>query len=180
VLPETLRRAAEVHPIAAVQTEYSLFERSVEADVLPTCRELGVGFVAYSPLGRGFLAGRFEETDELDEDDWRREVPRLQGDNATRNRELVRRLGELAASIDATAAQLALAWLLSRGEDVVPIPGTRRRSRLEENARAASLELGDNLRRELDETFAPEAVAGERYPEYAVEWLDHGTPEPAA
>jgi aryl-alcohol dehydrogenase-like predicted oxidoreductase len=179
VLPETLRRAAEVHPIAAVQTEYSLFERSVEADVLPTCRELGVGFVAYSPLGRGFLAGRFGGTNELDEDDWRREVPRLQGDNAVRNGELVRRLRALEASLGVTPAQIALAWLLSRGQDVVPIPGTRRRSYLEENAQSASIELSAEVRSELDEAFAPEAVAGERYPEYAAAWLDHGTPERA-
>ncbi len=180
VLPETLRRAAAVHPIAAVQTEYSLFERAVEADVLPTCRELGIGFVAYSPLGRGFLAGRFLEADELDEEDWRREVPRLQRDNAARNRALVQRLGELAASLDATPAQLALAWLLSRGNDVVPIPGTRRRRYLEENARSAWLQLDDDLVRELEATFAPSEVAGERYPEYAAAWLDHGTPDPAA
>jgi aryl-alcohol dehydrogenase-like predicted oxidoreductase len=175
VLPDTLRRASRIHPITALETEYSLFERSVEREVLPVCRELGVGFVAYSPLCRGFLAGRFSETEELDEDDWRREVPRLQAE-ITRNRKLVRKLDELSTELDATPAQIALAWLLARGEDVVPIPGTRRRSYLIENASAVRLVLPDDVRAALDETFAPDSAAGERYPGYAAAWLDQGTP----
>ena len=178
VLPETLRRAVAVHPIAAVQSEYSLFERFVESDVLPTCRELGVGFVAYSPLGRGALAGSFAHVRELADDDWRREVPRLQDDNVAVNQRLLRELDEIAAELGATRAQLALAWLLGRGQDVVPIPGTRRPAHLAENAAAANMDPSPRISERLDSLFARGNVAGERYPDYATAWLDHGTPEP--
>ncbi len=174
VLPETLRRAAAVHPIAAVQSEYSLFERSVESDVLPTCRELGVGFVAYSPLGRGVLARGFD-VDQLDEDDWRREVPRLQGDNMARNARLVREVAAIALEMGITPAQLALAWLLTR-PDVVALPGMRRVAHVEENVAVSGVVLPPEVIRRLDERCARGAVSGDRYPDYAVAWLDHGTP----
>jgi aryl-alcohol dehydrogenase-like predicted oxidoreductase len=176
VLPETLRRAHAVHPIAAVQTEYSLFERHVEEEILPTCRELGVGFVAYSPLGRGFLAGRFRR--ELSEDDFRLEFPRFVGENAVANATLVELLEKLAATIEATPAQLALAWLLSRGDDVVPLFGARRRTTLDENAGAAAIAVPPAVFDRLAEAFSPAKVRGARYPEYAAAWLDHGTPPP--
>src|SRR5438094_568729 len=131
----TVRRAHLVHPISALQTEYSLWSRDPEADILPTCRELGIGFVAYSPLGRGFLTGRFRRLDDLPADDWRRNNPRFQGENFERNLALLRRIEEMARAKACTPAQLALAWLLSRGNDIVPIPGTKHRARLEENVR---------------------------------------------
>jgi aryl-alcohol dehydrogenase-like predicted oxidoreductase len=137
----TLRRAHAVHPITALQTEYSLWTRDVEAEILPTCRELGVGFVAYSPLGRGFLAGRFSSPDELDEGDFRRSGPRFTGENLDANRALGDRVRALADAKGVTAAQLALAWVLSRGSDIVPIPGTKRRTYLEQNAASAEVEL---------------------------------------
>jgi aryl-alcohol dehydrogenase-like predicted oxidoreductase len=174
VLPETLRRAHSVHPISAVQTEYSLLERHVEEAVLPTCRELGVGFVAYSPLGRGFLAGRFRV--EFAEDDLRLEFPRFLPENAATNAALVELLEQLASEIDATPAQLALAWLLSRGENVVPLFGARRRATLEENAAAASLDVPQEMLDRLSVAFTATAVRGDRYPEYAAAWLDHGSP----
>ena len=136
---DTLRRAAEVHPIAALQTEYSLWTRGVEQDILPTARELGVGFVAYSPLGRGFLSGRFKNPDELDSDDFRRNGPRFQGKALEQNQRLVAKVEELAGEKDCTPGQLALAWVLAQGDDVVPIPGTKRREYLEENVAAAEV-----------------------------------------
>jgi aryl-alcohol dehydrogenase-like predicted oxidoreductase len=158
---ETIRRAHAVHPIAAVQTEYSMWTRDLEAEILPTLRELGIGLVAYSPLGRGFLARRFESPDELAPDDFRRIVPRWQGENFDRNLELVRAVEELAAEKGITAAQLALAWVLAQGDDVVPIPGTKRRSYLEQNVAASEVELSpDDLAR--IESELPEAV-GDRY-----------------
>jgi aryl-alcohol dehydrogenase-like predicted oxidoreductase len=141
--PETIRRAHAVHPIAAVQSEYSLFSRDVEDDVLPTLRELGIGLVAYSPLGRGYLSGRFHSADELEADDWRRTQPRFQGENAERNLELGARVADLAAEKGIPPAQLALAWVLARGDDIVPIPGTKRRSYLEQNAGALDVHLSD-------------------------------------
>ena len=132
--PETIRRAHAVHPITALQTEYSVFAREPEAEILPTCRELGIGFVAYSPLGRGFLSGRFTSPDELAEDDFRRTQPRFQGENLEANMRIVAKLREIAEEKDITPAQLALAWVLAQGEDIVPIPGTKRRKYLEENA----------------------------------------------
>jgi aryl-alcohol dehydrogenase-like predicted oxidoreductase len=161
--PETIRRAHAVHTITAIQTEYSVFAGEPEAEVLPTCRELGIGFVPYSPLGRGFLSGRFSSPDELAEDDFRRTQPRFQGKNLEANRRIVSKLEEIASEKDATPAQLAIAWVLAQGEDVVPIPGTKRRKYLEENAVAADLELTDEdlsrIEAELPET------AGDRYDE---------------
>jgi aryl-alcohol dehydrogenase-like predicted oxidoreductase len=160
---ETIRRAHAVHPIAAVQTEYSLWTRDVEDEVLPTLRELGIGLVAYSPLGRGFLSGRFRSPEELDPDDWRRTQPRFTAENAERNMALAAKVAELAEEKGITAAQLALAWVLAQGEDIVPIPGTKRRSYLEQNAAAAEVELsGEDLARIDAELPEP---AGERYDE---------------
>ena len=162
---DTIRRAHGVHPITALQTEYSLWSRDVEDEILPTIRELGIGLVAYSPLGRGFLTGRFTSIDDLPADDFRRSSPRFQGENFAKNLELVRHVEEVAESKGCNAAQLALAWVLSRGDDVVPIPGTKRRKYLEENAAAVDIELTpDDLAR--IEEIAPKGVAaGERYPE---------------
>jgi aryl-alcohol dehydrogenase-like predicted oxidoreductase len=160
---ETIRRAAAVHPIAALQTEYSLWTRDLEAEILPAIRDLGIGLVAYSPLGRGFLTGRFRSPEDLPADDWRRENPRFQGENFAANIAIADRVRELAEAKGRTPAQLALAWLLSRGEDVVPIPGTRSIARLEENAAAAEIELTAEELRTLTEGL-PEA-AGTRYPE---------------
>ena len=158
---DTLRRANEVHQIAALQTEYSLWSRDVEKEILPTARELGVGFVAYSPLGRGFLSGRFKDPDELDSDDFRRDGPRFQGEALEQNRRLVAKVEELAGEKGCTPGQLALAWVLAQGDDVVPIPGTKRRKYLEENVAAADVDLtADDLAR--IESELPEA-AGERY-----------------
>jgi aryl-alcohol dehydrogenase-like predicted oxidoreductase len=161
--PDTLRRANAVHQITALQTEYSLWSRDPEDEILPTCRELGIGFVAYSPLGRGFLTGAIQTIDDLDEDDYRRFSPRFQGENFQRNLDLVTRMGELAADKAVTPAQLALAWVLAQGEDIVPIPGTKRRSRLEENVGAVDVALSDDELREIADAL-PEA-AGQRYPE---------------
>lgn len=159
--PATLRRAHAVHPIAALQTEYSLWTRDAEAEVLPTCRELGVGFVAYSPLGRGFLSGRFKSPDELDANDFRRHNPRWQGEALAQNQRLVAEVERLAAAKGCTPGQLALAWTLARGEDIVPIPGTKRRTYLEENLGAAAVTLSaDDLAR-IDAEVP--AAAGERY-----------------
>jgi aryl-alcohol dehydrogenase-like predicted oxidoreductase len=161
--PDTLRRANAVHQITALQTEYSLWSRDPEDEILPTCRELGVGFVAYSPLGRGFLTGAIQSIDDLDADDYRRVSPRFEGENFQRNLDLVTRIGELAADKAVTPAQLALAWVLAQGEDIVPIPGTKRRSRLEENAGAVDVALSDDELREIADAL-PEP-AGQRYPE---------------
>ncbi|MGE5047657.1 MAG: aldo/keto reductase, partial [Deltaproteobacteria bacterium] len=139
--PQTIRRAHKIHPITALQTEYSLWTRDVEAEILPTVRELGIGFVAYSPLGRGFLSGRFRKPEDIPQDDYRRNHPRFAGENFHRNLDLVKRVEEIAREKKATASQLAIAWVLSRGKDVVPIPGTKRRKYLEENAGAAAIRL---------------------------------------
>ena len=155
--PDTIRRAHAVHPIAAVQTEYSLWTRDPAAEVIPTCRELGIGFVAYSPLGRGFLSGRFKSPEDLDEGDFRRHGPRFTGENLKANLKLADKVAEIAAEKDVTPAQLALAWVLAQGEDIVPIPGTKRRKYLEENAQAAEIELdSDELSR--IESELPEAA----------------------
>jgi aryl-alcohol dehydrogenase-like predicted oxidoreductase len=161
--PQTIRRANAVHPIAALQSEWSLWSRDPEAEVLPVVRELGIGFVAYSPLGRGFLASRFSSRDELTEDDFRRNHPRMTDENFEQNRALAEKVREVAGAKGRTPAQLALAWLLSRGEDVVPIPGTKRRTYLEENAAASELELGEDELRVLDEAFPPGVAVGDRY-----------------
>ena len=162
--PETIRRAHKVHPISALQTEYSLWSRDVEEQILPTVRELGIGFVAYSPLGRGFLTGRFRKPEDLPDDDYRRFSPRFQGENFQRNLDLVKRVEEIAREKKATASQLALAWVLSRGRDIVPIPGTKRRRYLEENAAAVKIRLSEQDLRRIDEVAPRGAAAGERYP----------------
>ncbi len=161
--PETIRRAHAVHPITAVQTEYSLWTRDPEAEVLPTCRELGIGFVPYSPLGRGFLSGRFKSPEELDEGDFRRHGPRFTGSNLAANLSLAAKVAEIAEEKGLTPAQLALAWVLAQGEDVVPIPGTKRRKYLEENAAAVVVELTEEDLARIDAELP--AVAGERYDE---------------
>ena len=163
--PETIRRAHAVHPITALQTEYSLWSRDVEDEILPTARELGIGFVAYSPLGRGFLTGQIQSPDDFEEDDFRRTSPRFQGENFRKNLELVERVKEIAAEKDVTPGQLALAWLLHQGEDIVPIPGTKRRKYLEENAAAADIELTDEDLKRIDEVAPKGAATGERYSE---------------
>lgn len=162
--PATIRRAAAVHPIAALQTEYSLWTRDVEAEILPTCRELGIGLVPYSPLGRGFLTGAIRSPDALDANDWRRQNPRFQGENMARNLALADALKALATEHGLTPAQLALAWLLGRGTDIVPIPGTRQIARLNENAAAAVLSIDAPLLAKLDQVLAEHPVAGDRYP----------------
>ncbi|MGA8219757.1 MAG: aldo/keto reductase [Solirubrobacterales bacterium] len=159
--PETIRRAHAVHPITALQTEYSLWTRDVEPEILPTCRELGIGFVPYSPLGRGFLANRFSSPDEIDEGDFRRNNPRFQGENWDANRRIVAKVEEIAEEKGITPAQLALAWVLAQGEDIVPIPGTKRRKYLEENAAAVDIELTDEDLARIEEDL-PE-VSGDRY-----------------
>jgi aryl-alcohol dehydrogenase-like predicted oxidoreductase len=159
--PETIRRAHAVHPIAAVQTEYSLWSRDPEAEIIPTCRELGIGFVPYSPLGRGFLSGRFKSPEELDQNDFRRHGPRFTGENLDTNLKLAGKVAEIAQEKGITPAQLALAWVLAQGDDLVPIPGTKRRTYLEENAAATDVELtAEDLERINAEL--PDA-AGERY-----------------
>jgi aryl-alcohol dehydrogenase-like predicted oxidoreductase len=160
---ETIRRASAVHPIAALQTEYSLWTRDPEDGILETCRALGIGFVAYSPLGRGFLTGRFRSIDDLAPDDWRRNNPRFQGENFTRNLALVARVESVARRKRCTPAQLAIAWLLSRGPDIVPIPGSTRSERVEENAGAVDIVLSKEDLAELDAVAT--SVSGERYPE---------------
>jgi len=161
--PATVRRAHQVHPISALQTEYSLWSRDPEADILPTCRELGIGFVAYSPLGRGFLTGRFRRVEDLPADHWLRNNPRFQGENFQRNLELGRRIEEMARAKACTPAQLALAWLLSRGNDIVPIPGTKQRTRLEENVRALDIRLTSDELKRIDAVAPIGAAAGGRY-----------------
>jgi aryl-alcohol dehydrogenase-like predicted oxidoreductase len=161
--PETIRRANAVHPIAALQTEYSLWSREPEEEILPVCRELGIGFVPYSPLGRGFLTGQIRTPDDLTPDDFRRSNPRFQGDNFARNLELVETVRAIAAEKGCTPAQLALAWVLAQGEDLVPIPGTRRAERLEENVGALDVSLSEAELARLEEAFPPGAAAGDRY-----------------
>ncbi len=163
--PATIRKAHRTHPITALQTEYSLWTRDPEEEVLPTCRELGIGFVAYSPLGRGFLSGRFQKFEDLPPDDFRRNHPRFQGENFLRNLDLVARVEEIAREKGCTPSQLALAWLLAQGEDVVPIPGTKHRKYLEENAGAVAIRLSEGDRRRIDEAAPRGATAGTRYPE---------------
>jgi aryl-alcohol dehydrogenase-like predicted oxidoreductase len=162
----TLRRAVKVHPIAALQSEYSLWTRDPEEEVLPTCRELGIGFVAYSPLGRGFLTGQLKKFEDLEADDYRRLSPRFQGDNFQKNLDLVKQVELMAREKDCQPSQLALAWVLSQGDDVAPIPGTKHRKYLEENIGALEIDLTiDDLRR-LNEVFPTGAAAGQRYPEH--------------
>jgi aryl-alcohol dehydrogenase-like predicted oxidoreductase len=161
--PETIRRAHEIHPITALQTEYSLWSRDVEDEILPTVRELGIGFVAYSPLGRGFLTGQIQRFEDLPEGDFRRSSPRFQGENFHKNLELVGRVREIANEKGVAASQLALAWLLHQGEDIVPIPGTKRRKYLEENVAAVGITLTDEELKRIDEAAPKGAASGERY-----------------
>jgi aryl-alcohol dehydrogenase-like predicted oxidoreductase len=163
---QTLRRAEKVHPIAALQSEYSLWTRDPEENgVLETCRELGIGFVAYSPLGRGFLTGKIEKPTDLEEKDWRRMNPRFVGENFEKNLKLAEHVKELARKKGCTAAQLALAWVLAQGEDIVPIPGTKRVKYLEENMGAVRVAFTREELREIDRLFPPGAAVGTRYPE---------------
>ena len=170
--PATLRRAAKVHPIAALQTEYSLWSRDPEGEILSTCRELGIGFVAYSPLGRGFLTGQFKRFEDLAADDFRRNSPRFQGENFQRNLDLVRRVEEIAKEKGCQPSQLALAWVLAQGNDIVPIPGTKRRKYLEENAAANDLRLTPEDLRRINKVFPPDSAAGTRYPEQMMALLN--------
>ncbi len=170
--PKTLRRACAVHPISALQTEYSLWTRDPESQILPACRELGVTFVAYSPLGRGFLSGKFKRPEDLPEDDYRHNHPRFQGENFEANLRLVARVEAMAREKGCTPSQLALAWILAQGEDVVPIPGTKRRKYLEENAAAANLTLSREDVKRLDDAMPPGATAGDRYHANAMKAID--------
>jgi aryl-alcohol dehydrogenase-like predicted oxidoreductase len=161
--PQTIRRAHKVHPITALQTEYSLWSRDVEGEILPTVRELGIGFVAYSPLGRGFLSGKFKRPEDIPEDDYRRNHPRFTGENFQRNLRLVARVEEIAREKKVTPSQLALAWVLAQGKDIVPIPGTKRRKYLEENVGALSVKLTPEDLRQIEEIAPRGVTAGERY-----------------
>jgi aryl-alcohol dehydrogenase-like predicted oxidoreductase len=163
--PQTIRRAHSIHPITVLQTEYSLWSRDVETDILPTTREFGIGFVAYSPLGRGFLTGQIKRLDDLAKDDWRRNAPRFQGENLHRNLDLVAKVKQIAERRGCTPAQLALAWVLSRGNDIVPIPGTKRRTYLDDNLGAANVQLTAADLAEIERIIPPAAIAGTRYPE---------------
>src|SRR6266542_4273555 len=163
--PTTIRRAHQTHPITALQTEYSLWSRDPEDEILPTCRELGIAFVAYSPLGRGFLTGAIRSIDDLDPDDFRRNNPRFQGENFRHNLELVQRVQEIAAEKGVTPAQLALAWVLTRGDDIVPIPGTKRVRYLEENLSAVDVKLDPDDLARIEQAFPKGATVGDRYPD---------------
>ena len=163
--PATIRRAHKTHPITALQTEYSLWSREPEDEILPTVRELGIGFVAYSPLGRGFLTGRFQRPEDLPEDDYRRHQPRFQGENFTKNLNVVRIIEQMADAKDATPAQLALAWVLAQGEDIVPIPGTKRRTYLEENVKALDIRWTPEELRRIAQALPQGIAVGNRYPD---------------
>ncbi len=163
--PATIRRAHKTHPISALQTEYSLWSRDPEMEILSVCRELGITFVAYSPLGRGFLSGKIQSPDDLAPDDWRSMNPRFQGENFEKNLELVRRVEQMAREKGSTPAQLALAWVLAQGQDIVPIPGASRIAHLEENIAAADITLSSSDLERLNEILPPGATAGQRYPE---------------
>jgi aryl-alcohol dehydrogenase-like predicted oxidoreductase len=163
--PATIRRAHAVHPIAALQTEYSLWSRDPEDEILPTCRELGIGFVAYSPMGRGFLTGQIKRFDDLAPDDWRRNHPRFQGENFGANLALVAKVTQLAKAKGCTPAQLAIAWVLAKGGDIVPIPGTKRRAYLEEDVAAAEVQISADEARRIDAVAPPGVAAGARYSE---------------
>jgi aryl-alcohol dehydrogenase-like predicted oxidoreductase len=163
--PQTIRRAHKVHPISALQTEYSLWSRDPEEQILPTVRELGIGFVAYSPLGRGFLSGKIKSLDDLDADDWRRKNPRFAPENFQKNLDVVARVEEIAREKRVTPSQLALAWVLAQGRDIVPIPGSKRRAHLEENVKALDVRLSERDLQRIDEAFPPGLAAGNRYPD---------------
>ena len=161
--PQTIRRAHAVHPIAALQTEYSLWSRDPESAILQTVRELGIAFVSYSPLGRGFLTGQIQHIDDLEQDDYRRHSPRFQGDNFQKNLDLVKAIEALAVQKRCTAAQLALAWVLAQGEEIIPIPGTKKRTRLDENIAALEVHLTTAELNQLNEILPPGVAAGTRY-----------------
>jgi len=169
--PEAIRRAHAVHPVTALQSEYSLWTRDPEDEVLPTCRELGIGFVPYSPLGRGFLTGKIQKPEDLSEDDYRRTTPRFQGDNFQRNLDLVKRVEEIAREKRCTPAQLALAWVLAQGNDIVPIPGTKRRKYLQENVGSLNVLLTSEVLARIEEAAPKNAFAGSRYPEEMMKLL---------
>jgi aryl-alcohol dehydrogenase-like predicted oxidoreductase len=171
--PATIRRAAKVHPIAALQTEYSLWSRDVEAEILPTVRELGIAFVAYSPLGRGFLTGAFKTIDDLPPDDVRRHLPRFQGENFQKNLDLVNKIEELAAAKGCTPSQLALAWVLAQGNDIVPIPGTKRAKYLDENLGALDVQLTPGELEQIDAILPAGAATGDRYHAQAMQAVNH-------
>jgi len=170
--PQTLRRAARVHKISALQSEYSLWTRDPEREILPTCRELGIGFVAYSPLGRGFLTGQFKRFDDLPADDYRRQSPRFQGENFQKNLDLVRHVQQIAIEKGCTPSQLALAWVLAQGDDVVPIPGTKKRKYLEDNAGAVKVRLEAEDLKRMEDAFPSGVAAGERYPEHMMQLVN--------
>jgi aryl-alcohol dehydrogenase-like predicted oxidoreductase len=170
--PDTMRRAVKVHPIAALQTEYSLWTRDPEVDILATCRELGIGFVAYSPLGRGFLTGQFRRFEDLAPDDYRRTSPRFQGENFQKNLDVLHKVEEVAKEKHCTPSQLALAWVLAQGDDIVPIPGTKRRKYLEENAAAVDVKLTKEDLALIDGVFPPDVAAGDRYPQSMMELVN--------
>ena len=170
--PATIRRAHKVHPISALQSEYSLWEREPEDEILPAMRELGIGFVPYSPLGRGFLTGQFKKFEDLPADDYRRNAPRFQGENFQKNLDLVKKIEEMAAEKNCTPAQLALAWVLAQGKDVVPIPGTKRRKYLEQNLAAADIKLTHDDLERIDQVAPKGIAAGPRYAEAAMAALD--------
>ena len=169
---KTLRRAAEVHPITALQTEYSLWSRDPEDEILATCRELGIGFVAYSPLGRGFLAGQIKRFEDFAPDDFRRTISRFQGENFQKNLDLVKKVEEIASEKKCTPSQLALAWVLAQGEDIVPIPGTKRRQYLEQNVGALEVQLSVEDLLRINQTFPFGAAAGPRYSEQMMQLID--------
>jgi aryl-alcohol dehydrogenase-like predicted oxidoreductase len=166
--PATMRKAHKVHPISALQTEYSLWSRDPEGEVLKTTRELGIGFVAYSPLGRGFLTGAFKTLEDLDPSDWRRNNPRFKAENFQKNLDLVEKVKALAVEKGVTPAQLALAWVIAQGEDIVPIPGTRKISRLEENVKSLEVKLSPDDLKRLEEAFPQDIAAGQRYPDMSM------------
>jgi len=168
---DTIRRAHAVHPIAALQSEYSLWTRDPEGEILKTCRELNIAFVAYSPIGRGFLSGAYDSVQKFHDKDFRKSMPRMQGENIEKNLQLVRKLGELARPLKCTSAQLALAWVLSRGEDIIPIPGTRHLKLLQENIAAINISLNADIINALVDLFRPEAIFGTRYQEAGMKSL---------
>jgi aryl-alcohol dehydrogenase-like predicted oxidoreductase len=164
--PQTLRRAVKIHPITALQTEYSLWSRDPENDILPTCRDLGIGFVAYSPLGRGFLTGQFQKIEDFPEDDYRRHSPRFQGENFKKNLDLVRKIEEIAKEKGCKSSQLALAWVLAQDNNIIPIPGTKHRKYLEDNVAALDVKLTPQDLHRIEEIFRVGVAAGQRYPEH--------------
>jgi aryl-alcohol dehydrogenase-like predicted oxidoreductase len=171
---KTIRRAAKVHSITALQTEYSLWSRDPEDEILSTCRELGIGFVAYSPLGRGFLTGQIKRFEDFAEDDFRRGISRFQGENFQKNLDLVKKVEDIAREKNCTPSQLALAWVLAQGDDIVPIPGTRHRARLEENLKSLDMNLSDLDLQRIEKTFPRGVVSGERYSEQMMQLINAG------